>query len=138
MEELKELKTRLDNTKEEIAKLVKHLLWREFQDLFLKWPEAEAIRWTQYTPYFNDGDPCVFRFNGDTTIKLGDRTINNEDGFFEDWEFDEGSKERDLLQRIHDSLEISEYVLQSIFGDYVQVTVWRGKEEAEVEDYDHD
>lgn len=23
-------------------------------------PGVQAIAWTQYTPYFNDGDPCVF------------------------------------------------------------------------------
>lgn len=30
------------------------------KDLFTKCPEVEAIRWNQYTPYFNDGDECVF------------------------------------------------------------------------------
>ena len=23
-------------------------------------PALKAIRWNQYTPYFNDGDPCTF------------------------------------------------------------------------------
>lgn len=26
-------------------------------------PEIGRIEWTQYTPYFNDGDPCVFSIN---------------------------------------------------------------------------
>ena len=29
--------------------------------LFENNPELKAIVWTQYTPYFNDGDECVFR-----------------------------------------------------------------------------
>lgn len=34
-----------------------------FADFFQDHPEAKAIVWTQYTPYFNDGDACVFRVN---------------------------------------------------------------------------
>ena len=26
--------------------------------------EIEAVRWRAYTPYFNDGDPCVFGIRG--------------------------------------------------------------------------
>lgn len=31
-----------------------------FQELFAKYPRIGAVRWTQYTPHFNDGEPCVF------------------------------------------------------------------------------
>lgn len=31
-----------------------------FDDFFSKHPEATSIVWTQYTPYFNDGDTCYF------------------------------------------------------------------------------
>ena len=30
------------------------------QDFFARNPEFAGIRWNQYTPYFNDGDECVF------------------------------------------------------------------------------
>lgn len=29
-------------------------------DAALSVPGVEAVRWEQYTPYFNDGDPCYF------------------------------------------------------------------------------
>lgn len=29
-------------------------------DTLLDTPGVEAVRWEQYTPYFNDGEPCVF------------------------------------------------------------------------------
>ncbi len=29
-------------------------------EFFAENPEIEYLRWTQYAPYFNDGDPCVF------------------------------------------------------------------------------
>lgn len=32
-----------------------------FKDFFDKHPQVEQIVWTQYAPYFNDGDACIFR-----------------------------------------------------------------------------
>ncbi|GGL42202.1 hypothetical protein [Nocardia jinanensis] len=29
-------------------------------DAVFAFPEVQSIRWEQYTPYFNDGDPCKF------------------------------------------------------------------------------
>ena len=34
-----------------------------FDELFNKNPILEGVTWTQYAPYFNDGEPCVFSFN---------------------------------------------------------------------------
>ena len=31
-----------------------------FQEFFKAFPEIKMIAWTQYTPYFNDGEACVF------------------------------------------------------------------------------
>lgn len=31
-----------------------------FKEVFDLFPEITAIRWVQYTPYFNDGDTCEF------------------------------------------------------------------------------
>lgn len=33
------------------------------KEFFDKNPGITALKWTQYTPYFNDGDACVFRVN---------------------------------------------------------------------------
>ena len=35
----------------------------------INYPEVRAIGWNQYTPYFNDGEPCVFR-TGEPIISL--------------------------------------------------------------------
>lgn len=34
-----------------------------FSSFFAAHPQARAIVWTQYTPYFNDGDACTFSVN---------------------------------------------------------------------------
>ena len=31
------------------------------EQIFATYPFLGGITWSQYTPYFNDGDPCVFR-----------------------------------------------------------------------------
>jgi hypothetical protein len=32
-----------------------------FDEFFEKYPKIKIVKWNQYTPYFNDGDPCTFR-----------------------------------------------------------------------------
>lgn len=51
-----ELKLLREGMKENRAKVVFEVL----KPLFEKHPEVEAISWHQYTPSFNDGDPCTF------------------------------------------------------------------------------
>lgn len=53
-----------------------------FDQLF-QFPEVVAVRWEQYTPYFNDGDACEFTAH-DARVKLvgaADDAGDYEDGF---------------------------------------------------------
>lgn len=47
-------------------------------DELFAFPQVEAVRWTQYTPSFNDGDPCVFT-TGEFTVKLEGVEEGDED-----------------------------------------------------------
>jgi hypothetical protein len=38
----------------------KQLVLAELKESFAKFPRLQAVRWTQYTPHFNDGDVCSF------------------------------------------------------------------------------
>ena len=42
------------------------------KEFFAKNPGVSAIVWTQYTPYFNDGDTCEFRVNDPTFTNAPD------------------------------------------------------------------
>lgn len=56
-------------------------------DTLFAFPEVEAVRWTQDTPSFNDGDPCEFGTN-EFYVKLvdGDDTEGeNEDGYLTEY-----------------------------------------------------
>jgi hypothetical protein len=45
------------NDAKERAKVV---LFDAMKQVFVDHPEVQVITWTQYTPYFNDGDACEF------------------------------------------------------------------------------
>ena len=45
------------------AKTVENEMKEIFTSFFEDHPEVTIIWWTQYTPYFNDGDTCVFNMN---------------------------------------------------------------------------
>lgn len=137
MEELNHLRLRMDDIREEMKQAAKELLPVEFKKRFDEWPEAEAFRWTQYTPYFNDGDACVFSVN-QPYVKIGDERGDQDDGYLEAYDFDPGSVEWNRMKDIEGMLESCEDVLEELFGDHCQVTIWRDKNEAEVEEYSHD
>lgn len=46
---------------------------RRLDAIFDADPEVKYVFWTQYTPYFNDGEPCVFSVGDVSVIRGGDR-----------------------------------------------------------------
>lgn len=53
-------------------------------------PLVAGVRWRQYTPYFNDGEPCVFGLHGVAVSFVGHENAENDsgdrDGFVEEWD----------------------------------------------------
>ena len=47
-----------------------------------------SVHWDQYTPYFNDGDPCEFS-TGELFVRLDDRFIPEEERVEDEDEWDE-------------------------------------------------
>lgn len=104
------------------------------KDLFTKYPEMELFSWTQYTPYFNDGEECVFRTQtGYPTIRFTDETeydSNSCEG--------EADSERPEFEAVSEFLNIFETEdLKTIFGDHIRVTVNRDGTTS-TEGYEHD
>ncbi len=119
-------------------------------------PQVEAVRWTQYTPYFNDGEECNFGVN-DLEIKFSKKFAINErydngEGFVDEYgienileekvdvlnheDITELKKKLDLFSEVHGSLAGMENALREAFGDHVQVVVT--KKGIETEEYEHD
>jgi hypothetical protein len=102
--------------------------------IFEKYPWIESFGWNQYTPYFMDGDPCVFSANTDYI------NINDQD----DWEFESDefniSEEnaKNAFKEIKNLLALlTESFLLTKFGDHSEIKCTR-KHGYTRYDFDHD
>lgn len=117
-----------------VAAIGKDAVVAAFVPVFDAHPEANAVRWRQYTPYFNDGNACTFGV-GETGVRFGDdeESGDYEDGFVSSWDLSEDADKKAVFEAMPD---IPDDVLLAVFGDHVVVTVTR--DGCEVEEYNHD
>jgi hypothetical protein len=124
-----------------------------FMEFFDANPEVHCVYWRQYTPYFNDGDECVFScyasYAGVTNAKdyqsitYGEYDGEDEGVWVDDPDYgdfnselipahvsENASKLRSILERIDDS------VFKEMFGDHCMVYATR--DGFEVTEYSHD
>lgn len=115
----------------------------EVLDALVGLKEVDSVRWEQYTPYFNDGDPCYFSI-GEIRVKFVDTNEDEDnegdygDYYLCSYELDEitfPEVER-CLSALYKEIDHHEVVIHDKFGDPAQVT-YNG-EKFVVEHYDHD
>jgi hypothetical protein len=130
------------------------------KQLFEAVPDLTMIRWVQYTPYFNDGEECVFSMREPifTNANEDDReyitSYGEFDGDIEDcttegiWFFGQNvyssepkptdPKVYKLLDEFDDMMATAEFqeLARDMFDDHVQVTVTRAG--IDIQEYDHD
>jgi hypothetical protein len=119
--------------------------------------------WTQYTPYFNDGDPCVFsvgdpwfrsaadeasdsEYDDDTyelwnhpTLGKRDRRYNHDTCSYDYGPYEGPNEARyDRCNDVREALYSGAFdnVLLEAFGDHARVTV--RKDRISVDEYSHD
>lgn len=101
-------------------------------------PAIEEVGWHQYTPYFNDGDPCYFGIHGGPWVKPFGRKF--EDEYEEDdYKYDGcWNDSRPHVKAFYEALHSGhfDHVLIELFGDHAFITVTR--KEITVEYYEHD
>lgn len=109
-------------------------------EFFAAHPEAVAIAWRQYTPYFNDGDACTFSVH-EPGVKLASTKEDEgdyEDGFIS-WNLEEKAPaladDFNALSSLITS-DAMEPILQSVFGDHVRIEATA--ESITVNEYSHD
>lgn len=131
MSKLEEIKSRMaaiTAKQEELRKQAEEEGKTAFADackiLFEENPTLEAFKWTQYTPYFCDGDPCEFSAN---EVYVRTKGMDDDAGDYEDG-FDSGYRDDDPLtpitkacQEVRDMLDKD--TLEALFGDHVEVVV---------------
>lgn len=138
--DLKRLSDAMRAIKKELSSKGIALVKEAFDDFFQKHTEVLEVRWTQYTPYFNDGDVCEFRVNDFVGVTQSDLDeVQSED--IDDMELFWGSscvfsKEAAKdLDAIYELLSEDDF-LQTMLGDHLKVKVTRSG--VDVDEYEHD
>jgi hypothetical protein len=129
---LKDLGRMVDDFQREVEKMKEALkskfegeLQGIFTSVFEKYPNISSLKWTQFTPYWNDGEPCEFSVAG---IVIVDQDENETDEYDEDY-IPEVKKISNLFER-------STEIMLMAFGDHVEITVDR--DGVTVEEYEHE
>jgi hypothetical protein len=128
----------------ELAEHGKDALNDEFKVFFKAHPECVGLRWSQYTPYFNDGEECIFRVNEfylkmtNTPEDEGDDGDGYEDTFAygDNKARKESEPFKSAAKAVRQLERIDKDVFKIAFGDHVQVTATR--DGFEVEEYEHE
>lgn len=125
--------------------------------LFAECPNLQAVRWTQYTPHFNDGEPCEFDVHepsfGFATEEEAKKLAEyvDHDGDEEDEE-EEGESSPGLfwadswcikgrgtapMKEFSKAICGLEDALEAAFGDGVEIVLHRDGS-VDVQEYEHD
>ena len=156
-ERLSAIKDEMRRLREEAKAKAQEVFTEETKRLFDRFPTLVAFHWTQYTPYFNDGDACVFGvndylsyiFEGDGTVydlndgygyinwyevKYSEICVNIQDYTRKEMVSDPN---RPAIEAVSEFFRIfDEDDFLDIFGDHVQVTVT--KDGTQADEYEHD
>lgn len=144
LKDLRDSQNQISKIKKDILEKSNDLFLEFSKQIFQKYPKLQSFGWTQYTPYFNDGDACVFNANVDYLFING-KPAEESDWYSEknviDWgKFDRETKTYvgrveepnikftkelfDACQEIREFLQNfdNDFYL-SKFGDHADVTV---------------
>jgi hypothetical protein len=120
-------------------KEIKPALQAAFNDVKKFIPEAIALKWHQYTPYFNDGEECTFSLHG-VYIKLegSEKEGDNEDGWCDSYSLPDNltPKQKEVFEEFDSNLNDIEELLQVALGDHVEVILT--SKGIEAESYEHE
>lgn len=115
-----------NDRKEALCSELKESFPSMFKPIFDGCPEMDSFTWTQYTPYFNDGDSCEFYVN-DCDVINGDYISWVEGTPF--------SEQRNQVNVILN--QVPDDFMEFMFGDHSQITVHRSGL-VDVTEADHD
>ena len=125
-----------------------------FKQFFNECTEIKTVRWVQYTPYFNDGEECVFRVSEPYFSNAKPEQLNpwgELDNFENESDFSKAAYNCDPTRNEHVSSETyktcselskllcsrsMEAILKNIYGDHVCVTIT--KDGIDVEECEHE
>lgn len=84
--ELKRLQQEISDMKKDFLTKSKDLFSKDIAGIFERNPELEKIAWTQYSPFFNDGDECVFSVHDLHFKRTGEVVEEDEEDYYDIYE----------------------------------------------------
>lgn len=125
IDDIKEMATALET---KMRTEGRQILTGVFTEWFDKNPGVKALSWAQYTPYFNDGDECVFRVHGlyFSTVEVDPAEVDRP-GYDEGpWAYPSQREAASApIRALDDTLNSVEALLKATFGDHVYVIATR-------------
>jgi hypothetical protein len=142
-----EIKSRMQQARKEMEEQAKTVFHEEMQVIFATYPELMDVSWTQYTPYFADGDVCEFSCHATHSVHINcfgpnpeEPTIETDDEYKNKWPKYSGSASKWETKAANEIVALinalGDDMMQFIFGDHVKVIV--GRDKVVVEDYEHE
>lgn len=123
--EFTEFKIQIDELREKLVHTGEQFLVKNFKEIFNNHPKLEEVRWTAYTPYFNDGEECTFR-SGHKSPELEGKDLPYD-----------GKEYKEIENKIEEFMgQFDDDLMYDLFGDHVEIVVTA--EGMSVENYDHD
>lgn len=132
------------------VKIIDDLKDFDINKFFEKCAEHHLARfsWVQYTPYFNDGEPCEFGVDEeikDMVIRIDDLGYANCEDEYETYDFIDGEKIFHSQQhkkayefRFRSALPLPDDLMLELFGDHKKVTVNVVEKTFDSNEYYHD
>jgi hypothetical protein len=80
LDNIKEITARIERHQIELREASKEAFKEGMRHFFEQYPFVAMVAWTQYTPWFNDGDPCEFGVHDFTFHTHKDVNGDDEEG----------------------------------------------------------
>ena len=150
--DFEKISVEFEKQKKEASEKFKIAFEAFFKDFLKLVPSVKSVSWSQYTPYFNDGDSCTFGVNEPTFYNfIVDEDYNEDDEddekdknqwALDSWQLGDYVKfgisepESKLMEFLSATIQENEIFMKEIFGDHIKIILTsNGIEEVE---YDHD
>lgn len=127
VKEYRECRARMAELKKRNKNIGKEVFKDSCKSLFEQNPEIKSFEWRQYTPGWNDGDPCTFRGYSNDPYVNGLNEYGEDSGYEEPETplTDEQQKQhKKLVKRVTEFMaDYDASELEDWFGDCVAITV---------------
>lgn len=99
-----EAQKQMQDAQEQMGNSIKEVIATGLQEIFDRYPFLGSVTWTQYTPWFNDGDACIFNSHIDYPGVNSTKDVEEGSyGYCEEPGEDFGSRSEKELYKGYDS-----------------------------------